>query len=133
MGKYDDIINLPHHVSQVHEHMSRIERAAQFAPFSALTGYDDAIEEEARVTDNRPVLDENMKSLLDERLHLALEEGKPVRVTSFTPDLRKDGGKLVTHTGKIQKCDWTGRILVMEDGFCVSTDDITDLVLTQES
>ena len=68
--RYDDIIHLPHHQSQVHPHMSLSDRAAQFSPFAALTGYDDAVQETARLTESRIELDENSRVLLDERLRL---------------------------------------------------------------
>ena len=70
MGNYDDIIGLPHHVSEVHPQMGRIDRAAQFSPFAALTGYSDAIRETGRLTEERVELDEDMKEGLDEKLRM---------------------------------------------------------------
>lgn len=90
--RYDDIIHLPHHQSQVHPHMSLSDRAAQFSPFAALTGYDDAVQETARLTESRIELDENARVLLDERLRLLqinLEEHPFVTFTYFIPDSRK--------------------------------------------
>ena len=89
MGKYDDIINLPHHVSAARPHMPMLDRAAQFMPFRALTGYEDAVRETARLTEEKPELTEDEKALLDVRLQRLAEEiaGQPgVTLTYFQPD-----------------------------------------------
>ena len=107
-GRYDDIINLPHHVSTKHPHMAPIDRAAQFSPFAALTGHDEAIKETARLTDERMELDENRKELLDARLQLLREhlgEKPTVTFTFFEPDERKSGGAYVTVTGSVKKIE----------------------------
>ena len=83
---YEDIIHLPHHVSSVHPHMPVSDRAAQFAPFAALTGYGDVIKETARQTDAKPELSEDEKEILDYKIQLAcgLSGEKPgVRITYF--------------------------------------------------
>ena len=106
MGAYDSIINLPHHQSQTRPKMSLLDRAAQFAPFAALNGYDDAVKETARLTDGEAVLDDGQIAWLNERL-MILSENTPtnteVEITYFIPDEKKDGGKYLTVTGLVQK------------------------------
>ena len=106
MGAYDSIINLPHHVSTTRPKMSLLDRAAQFAPFAALNGYDDAVKETARLTDGEAVLDDGQIAWLNERL-MILSENTPtdteVEITYFIPDDKKDGGKYLTVTGRVQK------------------------------
>ena len=106
MGAYDSIINLPHHQSQTRPKMSLLDRAAQFAPFAALNGYDDAVKETARLTDGEAVLDDGQSAWLNERL-MILSENTPtdteVEITYFIPDDKKDGGKYLTVTGRVQK------------------------------
>ena len=106
MGAYDSIINLPHHQSQTRPKMSLLDRAAQFAPFAALNGYDDAVKETARLTDGEAVLDDGQIAWLNERL-MILGENTPtdteVEITYFIPDEKKDGGKYLTITGQVQK------------------------------
>ena len=94
MDLYDDIINLPHHVSERHPQMSMYNRAAQFAPFAALAGHDSAITEAARLTDAEQELPESEAEILDRKLARlqTMEEKTPVTVTYFVPDSRKDGG-----------------------------------------
>lgn len=106
MGKYDKIINLPHHVSSTHPHMSMIDRAAQFSPFAALTGYDAAVKETARLTEQKIELDEYEKAALDQRILLLqehLKELPEVTITHFVPDERKDGGKYFSITEAVKK------------------------------
>jgi len=103
MGKYDDIIDLPHHVSTTHPHMPMIDRAAQFMPFRALTGYEDAVQETARLTDEQVELTEDEKAVLDMRLQRLADEiaSRPtVTLTYFQPDRKKSGGTYVTATGQ---------------------------------
>lgn len=111
--KYDDIIDLPHHVSNVHPPMSLQNRAAQFSPFAALTGYEEQISEAARLTDTKTELSESMKKLLDGKLRMIqerLETGTGasypyISVTYFQPDAQKEGGKYVTFSGFVKKID----------------------------
>lgn len=116
MGRYDDIIDLPHHVSTTHHRMSMLERAAQFQPFRALTGYEDAVREAARLTDDRVELTEDEKALLDgklQRLADNLASHPLVTVTYFQPDKKKAGGAYVTATGELKKIDdFTGTLLL---------------------
>ncbi len=120
---YDDILTLPHHQSSVHPHMSRTDRAAQFAPFSALAGYEEAISETARLTEEKKELDEDEKALLNgileglqEQMENQTEELPCVEICYFRPDERKEGGEYITVTGKIRQIHAYRRCLKLEDG-----------------
>ena len=117
MGKYDEIINLPHHVSSTRPHMPILDRAAQFMPFRALAGYEDAVQEMARLTDEKPELTEDEKALLDMQLQKLADEisGHPrVTLTYFQPDKKKPGGAYITVTGQLKKIDdFEGALLLM--------------------
>lgn len=118
-NRYDDIINLPHHVSTKHPKMPIIDRAAQFAPFAALTGYDAAVMESARLTEKRIELDEYQRELLSAQLqHILarLEERPEVSVTYFKPDKKKEGGVYLTVVGIIKKINEVECVLHMSDG-----------------
>lgn len=128
--KYADIINLPHHISKKRPQMNRIDRAASFAPFAALTGYDDAVRETARLTDSKLELDENTKELLNEKLQIILEMNSdelPVSITYFVPDKRKSGGAYVVKTGTIKRYDEYERQIVFTDKMSVSIDDVVEI------
>ena len=117
-NKYDDIINLPHHISKHRPQMSIHDRAAQFSPFSALTGYDDAIKESGRLTDSFIELEDHQKSILDEKLQLVfknIKEYSPITITYFEPDLKKSGGHYYNITGNIKKINTYDKYIVMED------------------
>ena len=119
--RYDDIINLPHHVSQKHAPMARADRAAQFSPFAALTGLDAALRETARLTDQRITLDEYEQAALDETLQsvrdaLAKKEHPTVEVCYFVPDDRKAGGVYRTVTGAVKKMAEFEGLLILQDG-----------------
>ena len=125
--KYDDIINLPHHVSKRHPQMSALNRAAQFSPFAALTGHDAAIKETARLTDFFIELDENKKEQLDEQLQLIREnlEQKPdCEIEYFKPDEKKDGGIYVTIRGRIKKIDEYAHQIFFTDGVVLPIEHI---------
>lgn len=127
MGKYDDIIHLPHHVSAKHPQMPALDRAAQFSPFAALTGYETAIAETARLVDRRIELDENRKEELDEKLQTAKEQlalEPEIAVTYFVPDAKKDGGAYVQTIGIIKKLDDIGHRIIMKDGTVIPICDI---------
>lgn len=129
-GKYDDIINLPYRKSTKHPHMSLEARSAQFAPYAALTGYEDVIEETSRLTSDRKEIDENIKTMLDMKLQIIYEKisTKPVvTFTYFVPDTKKDGGTYVTVTGKVKKIDEYKQIIVLEDGREIPILDIVDI------
>ena len=125
--RYDDIINLPHHVSSKRPQMPILERAAQFLPFSALTGYEDAVKETARLTDTRIELEESEKDLLNTKLHILLDSlatEPKVKITYFLPDGRKSGGKYVSNMGTVIKIDLYNRQIKLEDETVIPLDDI---------
>ena len=129
-GAYDDIINLPHHVSTTRLHMTAIDRAAQFCPFAALTGYDAAIKETARLTDERIELDEYMKDALSDRLQIIadrIKEHPQIAITYFQPDAKKNGGAYVTAVSSAKKIDEYERVIVMTDGKAIPIDEIISI------
>lgn len=128
--QYDDIINLQHHVSATRPRMSMIDRAAQFSPFAALTGYDAAIKETGRLTDERIELSEESRAVLDRKQQLLLDnlaDRPEVSVTYFVPDERKTGGAYVTVTGRVKKVDDYQRLLLLTDGTKIPLDEILDM------
>lgn len=128
--KYDDIINLPHHVSKKHPPMKAIDRAAQFSPFAALTGHDAAVKETARLTDKRVELDEYMKDYLSRKLQIIedrLEDNPEIEITYFQPDQKKKGGSYVTYTGTVKKIDQFERAIIMTDGTVIPIDEIISI------
>ena len=130
-GKYDDIINLPHHVSKKHLRMSLEARSAQFAPFAALTGYDEVIRETARLTNKRIEINEEMKAILDEKLLMikAQIQSKPsITVTYFVPDSKKDGGKYVSVTGKVIKIDEYKQHIILENKIEIPISEIIEIL-----
>lgn len=129
-GKYDKIMGLPHHVSKTRPQMPMSDRAAQFAPFAALTGYDAAIKETGRLTDERIELDVEALSALDMKYQLLMEahdEAPEVTITYFQPDERKAGGKYITATGAVIKVDDFERLITMQDGTKIPMDDILSI------
>ena len=129
-GKYDEIMGLPHHVSQTRPQMPMSDRAAQFAPFAALTGYDAAIKETGRLTDERIELDVEALSALDMKYQLlmeALDEAPEVTITYFQPDERKAGGKYVSAVGTVKKIDDFERRITMRDGTRIPMDDVLSI------
>ncbi len=129
-GQYDDIINLPHHVSTTRPQMSRENRAAQFSPFSALTGHDAAVLETARLTDRRIELAEGTIAELDMKLNTLAEmiDSRPeVTVTYFRPDAKKDGGAYVTVTGAVKRIDDYEHAIVLVTGEAIKIPDILDI------
>ena len=124
MTEYDDIIDLPRPKSK-HEPMPMSDRAAQFSPFAALTGYGDAIDETARLTDRRIELSEEERAELDyKQQYLATLDAPTVTVTYFVPDERKSGGAYVTHTGVLKRIDELERMMLFMDGTRVELDDV---------
>ncbi|QHI73467.1 YolD-like family protein [Aminipila terrae] len=127
---YDDIIHLPHHVSTTHPHMAVSDRAAQFSPFAALTGYDAAIKETARLTDERVAIDEYMKDVLNNKLRIILDrikEHTQIAITYFQPDEKKNGGSYVTTSGTVKKINEYERIVVMTDDTEIPIDEISSI------
>lgn len=127
MGRYDDIINLPRHVSSTRPQMPMIDRAAQFMPFRALTGYEDAVQETARLTEDRAELTEDEKSILDRKLQSLADRisSKPqITVTWFRLDQKKTGGAYVTTTGRLKKIDDFEGVLLLTSGERIAIKDI---------
>jgi hypothetical protein len=129
-SKYEDIIDLPHHVSYRHPRMSRIDRAAQFAPFAALTGYGAAVEETARLTEGLTELDETARARLNEKLRMLadfLDSEPQISITYFRPDERKTGGSYVTVSGTIKMVDEYARTVVMTDQTVIPMEHIREI------
>lgn len=129
-SKYDEIMGRPHHVSKTRPQMPMSDRAAQFAPFAALTGYDSAIKETGRLTDERIELDEEALTALDMKYQLlmdALNEAPKVTITYFQPDDRKAGGKYVSAVGVVRKVDDFERRITMQDGAKIPMDDVLSI------
>lgn len=127
IGEYEDIIHLPHHVSSKRPQMSMLDRAAQFSPFAALTGYDDAIQETGRLTEQKIELDEETLEKLDERFQILQEhlgEQPEVRFTYFKPDEQKEGGAYLTVLGIVRKIKLYEREILLQDGNIIPVDDI---------
>jgi hypothetical protein len=127
--KYANIIDLPHQVSKIRPRMSRLDRAAQFAPYSALSGYEAAVRETARLTDRKTELDDYEKEKIDQTLNdlLASEVGVRASLTFFCPDRKKEGGSYITLTGEIYKIDSIERRIVMVGGEEIKLDDLVDV------
>ena len=129
-NRYNEIINLPHHVSKTRPQMPMSDRAAQFAPFAALTGYDSAIKETGRLTDERIELDEEALTALNRKYQLlieALDDAPEVTIIYFQPDERKAGGQYVSATGTVKKVDTFGRRILLQDGTRIPLDSVYDL------
>lgn len=131
--KYSDIIDLPHHVSTKHPHMSSEDRAAQFSPFAALTGHEAAIKETARITDEFVEPDADKKQELDEKLQIIrmiLADNKTARVQMifFKPDGKKSGGSYETITGNIKKIDEYNGLIVFDDKTTVKIEKVIDIL-----
>lgn len=129
-SRYDDIIDLPHHISTVRAPMSMSDRAAQFSPFAALTGYDDAIRETGRLTDTEAELTEDMLCALDQKFSALAEhlgEKPTVCITYFQPDSRKAGGAYVTASGIVKKLDPVERLIRLTSGIVIPMAHITDI------
>lgn len=129
-NNYDDIIDLPHHVSAIRPQMSMMDRAAQFSPFAALTGYDAAIKETARLTDQKIDLDDYEKEEINDKIQLITEhlgEDFEVVITYFQPDSRKAGGAYVDAVGIVKKIDEYDRVIILQDGKKIPIDDILDI------
>ena len=127
---FSDILYLLHPVSKNHPPMSLHDRAAQFAPFAALTGYEDLIDENARFTEERPLPDEDAKEEINSTLQallLASNASPEIRVIYFLPDERKSGGALITHTGPLAQIKPWDRLLLFADGTAVPLDDILSI------
>lgn len=124
---YDDIINLPHHISETRPRMPVYDRAAQFSPFAAIVGYEAAVTETGRLTDRKVELDEGEKEAINEQLNLILEhidERPQISVTYFVPDKKKTGGEYITTGGTVKKIDDYSRLVLLCDGASIPIDEI---------
>ncbi len=130
MSTYDNIIGHEHHTSSTHPHMSMINRAAQFSPFAALTGYDEAVDEAARLTSDRIILDDDAISGINRKL-LQITEGKTsVAITHFVPDMFKSGGEYLITPGTVKKIDQNDGTIILTDGTAINISDIFDIDIT---
>ncbi len=128
MSDYEDIIHLPHHVSEKHPRMSMRNRAAQFSPFDALTGYDAAIRETARQTHRRIHLSEDEQAEIGRKLRaLAEGEAPEAAFVYFVPDARKEGGEYVSCTARVKRIDMPARRVILTDGREIPIDDILEI------
>ena len=128
--KYEDIISLPHHISKKHKQMSMQERAAQFAPFSALTGLENAVKETARFTEKKKEIDEELKVILDNKLKIIQKQilNRPqITFTYYIPDNKKEGGKYVEVTGNVYKIDIYNEEVLLENGIIIPINEIIDI------
>ena len=135
MNKYNDIINMERPISKKHAPMPLENRAAQFMPFAALTGYDDAVEETARLTTAKIELSEEKKAELDLALadiNLQINTHPLAQITYFVPDETKAGGAYVTISENIRKMDSVARVLVLQDKSTISIDDILSIELIDD-
>ena len=135
-GMYDDIIDLPHHVSLSRPKMSRRDRAAQFAPFSALTGYGAIVSEEARLTSSKIELDEYEKELINNVILEVIdriEEMPRIKVTYFEPDARKSGGQYVLYEGQVVEVDEFDKKILFDDGKGIFVEDIISIAFVEGS
>ena len=129
-SKYEEIMKHPHHVSKTRPQMPMSDRAAQFAPFAALTGYDSAIKETGRLTDEKIELDEEALTALDMKYQIlmdAFDDAPEVTITFFQPDERKAGGKYIAATGAVKKVDDFERRITMRDGTRIPMDDVLSI------
>ena len=133
--KYDDIINLPHRVTKKRPHMPVEDRAAQFAPFAALTGYGEAVKETARRTERRMEPDEDMLAILNRRLEYIKEhlgENLKVSVTYFVPDMQKEGGSYESFLGTVKKLDTFRHRLIFQEGREIPFEDLWELSVWED-
>ena len=127
---YDDIINLPHFESKKHKRMSIEARSAQFAPFSALTGYEDIVKETARLTDKKIEIDDEQKQILNNKLQFILKNidlNPEITFTYFVNDNQKSGGKYIEKNGIIKKIDNINGLIILKDKSIIKIDDIMNI------
>ena len=128
--KYDDILNMPHHVSSTRPHMSMHDRAAQFSPFAALVGYDDAVKETARLTDEKQELTADKIADLNQKIAFLTEhadERPEITIEYFIPDEKKAGGMYVTLSGNFRRIDEYNHNMVFVSGEEIPLNDIFDI------
>ncbi len=130
--KYDEIINLPHYEPKYHKRMSKSQRAAQFSPFSALTGYDEMVKEIERLTKDKIIISDDEINVINEKLNYLIQNkmlDSYVSITYFVKDLKKDGGKYYKYNGKIKKIDNMNKKITLNTLEKVSIDDIINIEL----
>lgn len=133
--EYDDIINLQRHISNKHKPMSIESRAAQFAPFAALTGHEEAVKETERLTDSKKIIDENYKSILDDKINnilINIKNHPLVSITYFINDTKKAGGQYHKKIGNIKKVDLYERQIIFTDKTKINFYDILDIYEEEE-
>lgn len=130
MNNYEDIINLNHYNPKFHPRMSIYNRSAQFAPFAALTGYDEAIIETARITDEKIELNDDLRTFIDMKLHIIeehIKEKSIVKILYFEKDKRKQGGKYIEYSGIVKRIDLINKFIIFEDKFKIGLEVILNI------
>lgn len=130
MKSYDKIINLPHYEPKYHQRMSIYNRAAQFAPFAALTGYEDAVAETGRLTENEKLLNDDLKNVIDMKLQIVeehIKDNQSINVLYFVKDKRKAGGKYIKYSGNVKKIDKISQEIIFKDNTKICFDKILDI------
>lgn len=131
MGKYDDIVNLPHYESKTHKHMSLYDRAAQFAPFAALTGYGEAINETGRIVESRRDLDESEKEYLNYQINILKEYANSllqITIVYFVPDQKKSGGMYKSYSGVLKRIDEDNLEFIFKDKTKIKIENIVEII-----
>lgn len=134
MDKYDDIINLPHYEPKYHPRMSKYKRSAQFAPFAALVGYDEQVQECSRLTDKRLEIDDELKEKINNKLNKInelIKNSPEVEITYFIPDEKKDGGKYITEIGNVKRIDYINRFIKLTDNKKIILNDVIDIKINE--
>lgn len=130
MNNYEEIINLNHYNPKFHPRMSIYNRSAQFAPFAALTGYDEAIIETARITDEKIELNDDLRTFIDMKLHIIeehIKEKSIVKILYFEKDKRKQGGKYIEYSGIVKRIDLINKFIIFEDKFKIGLEVILNI------
>lgn len=130
MSKYDDIINMPRHISKTRPQMSLYNRSAQFAPFAALTGYEERVKETARLTDTKIEIDDGLRNILNMKLNIIsehLKEKPEITITYFIKDNKKSGGKYSTLKCIIRRIDLVNQDIILYDRSVIKLDDIINI------
>lgn len=129
-NNYEDIIDMPHHTSSKHPRMTIEARSAQFAPFSALTGYNEAVKETARVTEEKIEIDDGLKIIINNKLQIInnnIKDNPKVSITYFIKDKNKEGGEYITIRGTIKKLDSIKELVILEDKTIIPIKDIINI------
>ena len=130
MNNYEDIINLNHYNPKFHPRMSIYNRSAQFAPFAALTGYDEAVAEVSRLTDDKIELNDDLRNFIDMKLHIIeehIKEKSIVKILYFEKDKRKQGGKYIEYSGIVKRIDLINKFIIFEDKFKIGLEVILNI------